>query len=307
MSLDGSRLRTVVCLLLFALASSPAAAQELEPRAYSRSPVGANFAAIGYAYSWGSILFDPAVPITDAEGRIHGYFVGYGRTFAIAGREVLATAAMPYARGSFNGRVVQRDSSTTRSGAADLRAKLSVNLVGGQALSPGEFARAPAQPVVVGVSLTVSAPTGQYYPSRLINIGTNRWAFKPEVGLSYNWRRRWYADVYGGVWYFTANPSFYPGGSRRQQDALVSTQGHLSYTFANRSWIAFESTWYNGGASHTNGGPASTRLDNARLGALLALQVAPRQSLKIGYNFGPSARVGSNFETVAVAYQLLWF
>ena len=47
------------------LAPSIARAQELEPRAYSPAPVGANFVLLAYSYPAGEVLFDPSLPITD--------------------------------------------------------------------------------------------------------------------------------------------------------------------------------------------------------------------------------------------------
>ena len=188
-----------------------------------------------------------------------------------------------------------------------MRAKLSVNLIGGPALSPNAFAGAKPRSVLAGVSVTVSAPTGKYLPEKVINIGANRWAIKPEAGVSYNWRRRWYTDLYGGAWFFSANSSFYPGASHRQQDPLPSLQGHLSYTLAKRTWAALDGTWFWGGGSHTNGGPAATRVNSKRIGAVMAVGLTPRQSLKLSYSFGASVRVGEDFRTAAIAYQFLWF
>jgi hypothetical protein len=301
----GRRLAALLTCAL--LCPSLAAAQELEPRAYSPSPVGANFASVAYVRSWGALLFDPTVPITNSEANVNGVTLGYGRTFPLGGVQALALVALPYAWGSFSGQVVDVDTSVTRSGVGDMRAKLSVNLIGSPALSPGAFAAAKPRSVVGGVSLTISAPTGQNYSEKLINIGANRWGFKPEAGISYNWRRKWYAELYGGVWFFSVNPSSYPGTSRRQQDPLTSLQGHFSYTLAKRSWAALDGTWFWGGDSHTNGGPAVARIDNKRVGALLAIGLTARQSVKISYSYGASTRVGDDFGMVGVAYQLLWF
>ena len=104
-----------------------------------------------------------------------------------------------------SGSVGEEARRITRSGLADPRLKLSVNLLGGRALTPQEFARAPrAQPTIVGVSLAVAPPLGQYTGRKLINIGANRWAFKPEVGVSHA-LGRWTIEGYGGVVLFTTN------------------------------------------------------------------------------------------------------
>jgi hypothetical protein len=290
------------------LVAASANAQELEPRAYSASPVGANFAGLTYQRSWGSLVFDPSVPITDATADLDGMGLGYGRTFGLGKIPSLIVVSLPYIHGEFRGKVVGTDSSVVRSGPGDMRVKLSVNLVGGPALKPQDFARRTPSSVVGGVSLTVSAPTGQNSPDRLINLGANRWGLKPEAGASWNWRRKWYTDLYAGTWFFTENPEAYPAGTvRRQQDPLSSVQAHVSYTFARRSWAALDGTWFWGGESHTNGGPGTARQDNKRAGVTLAIGLTAQQSLKFGYSYGASTRVGDDFGTVGVAYQLLWF
>jgi len=296
------------CVTGLLLIVASASAQELEPRAYSPSPVGANFAGVTYQRSWGSLMFDPSVPISDATADLDGFGLGYGRTFGLAGVQALAVVSLPYIHGEFRGKVVGNDSSTTRSGVGDMRVKLSVNLIGCRALKPQDFARRTPSSTVAGVSLTVSAPTGQNSPDRLINLGANRWGLKPEAGMSWNWRRKWYTDLYAGTWFFTENPEAYPAGTAsRQQDPLSSVQAHVSYTFAPRSWAALDGTWFWGGASHTNGGPGTARQDNKRVGALVALGLTASQSVKIVYSYGASTRVGDDFGTVGVAYQVLWF
>lgn len=292
---------------LWVLALSPAAtAQELEPRAYSPSPTGTNFLVLAFGESSGSVLFDPTIPITDVHAKLYTPAVGLGRTFGILGRQGLVTSALPYVWGNMQGKVLEQQSSITRSGLADLRVKLSLNLHGSPALTPEEFAKSPRHGLIVGTSLTVTAPTGQYDKAKLVNLGTNRWSFKPELGLSYPWKK-WYFDFYGGVWFFTTNGSFFPGESMRRQDPLPALQAHVSYTIRPRMWLALDSTWYGGGASRVNDRPPSDRLNSARLGATLSVPMGKRQSLKVSYSKGAFAQRGGNFSTLAVAWQFLWF
>ncbi len=296
---------SIACLSFFAL-SAAAAAQELEPRAYSPSPVGANFAVVGFGRSTGGVVTDPSLPVTDVSAHINGFNLGYGRTFGLLGRQALVIAALPYAWGDVEGSVGEQYRRITRSGLADLRAKLSVNLYGNPALPPAEFMKQRPKPFLVGASLTVSAPTGEYDSTKLINLGNNRWAFKPEVGISYTWKRLNF-DLYGGAWFFTENPAFYPGGSTKQQDPLASLQAHVSYTISQGFWAALDSTWYSGGATHVNGDPPTARLNNSRLGVTVSVPVAARQSVKLAYSEGASVRTGSDFKVISVAWQLLWF
>ena len=297
--------KSTVILLLAMLCSIGAGAQELEPRAYSASPIGTNFLVVGIGRSSGDVVFDPTVPITDVHADINAATLGAGRTFNLAGHLLLATVALPYVWGEITGKVFEQAASTIRSGLGDARMKVSVNLRGTPALTPAEFAKAPRL-TNVGMSLTVLAPAGQYYPGKLINIGTNRWAFKPEVGLSHP-IGHWFLDAAGGVWLFTANDRFYQGDSTRTQDPLFVFQAHASYNVTRRAWAAVDGTWYGGAAVRVDGGPPTSRQNNARLGATLSVPVGASQSIKLGFSTGASTRTGSDFTTVAIAWQYLWF
>ncbi len=236
-------------LALFMTLSCIAAAQDLEPRAYSPSPVGANFFIASYGYQSGNVLFDSAVPITDAEVKLNSSVMVYGRTFGVLGRSASAFAALPYVWGEASGQVLEEQRTITRSGLADLRMRFAMNIVGGKALTPREFAvRKPS--TTLGASLTVVAPTGQYDPAKLVNIGSNRWSFKPEVGLSHP-IGRWYFELYGGVWLFTDNKNFF-GGSLREQKPIATIQTHVSYTVRPRLWVSANATYFTGGRTVIN-------------------------------------------------------
>lgn len=277
-------------------------AQELEPRAYSPSPVGANFLVAGYLHSSGDVVFDASVPF-DVDAQLNAGTVGYGRTFGILGRAANVLMAAPYVWGDITGSTNERSRSITRSGFGDPRFKATVNLIGGPALTPAEFAaRTPR--TTLGASLTVVPPLGEYDSSKLINIGTNRWAFKPELGVSVP-IGRWFLDGYAGVWLYTDNDNFF-GGSHREQDPIATLQLHASYTFRPRLWLAFDSTWYSGGQATIDGVERSNRLENTRIGATLSLPIGAQQSLKFTWSEGASTRAGGDFTTYGVAWQYMW-
>jgi hypothetical protein len=167
-----------------------------------------------------------------------------------------------------------------------------------------EFIRAPRK-TIFGTSLTVVAPSGQYYPTKLINLGTNRWGFKPEIGVAVP-KGRWDVDAYLGVWLFTSNTNFYPGGLTRSQDPVVALQGHVSYTFRPRLWAAFNATWYRGGSAQVEGGAPIGAMNNSRLGATMSIPAGRRQSFKLAYSSGVVVRTGTNFQTLSVGWQWLW-
>ncbi len=291
-------------LFLGVAAAAPAWAQQLEPRAYSPAPVGANFFGVGYANSRGDVVFDPSLPFSDVRANVNAIAPFYARTFGLFGRLASVRAVLPYAWGTVEGNVGETFNRVTRSGLGDAALRFGCNVVGNPALSPRDFAaRKPG--TTLGASLTISGPTGQYDSSKLINIGTNRWAFKPELGLSQP-LGKWWLELYAGVWFFTTNRDFY-GGQTRAQDPLTVVQGHVSYTFRPRLWLALDGTWYGGGSTTVNDVANADRQENSRVGLTLAVPVARDHGLSFAYAKGTTTRVGSKLDTLSVAWQFLWF
>jgi len=278
--------------------------QDLEPRAYSAAPVGTHFLIMGLGYSSGSVLFDPSLPFTDVTARIGLAAISYAQTFNLIRRTASLAVFLPYALGKMSGQVGEDLTAITRSGFSDVRARISVNLIGSRARSLQEFARRkPA--TTLGACLVVVAPTGQYDPLRLINIGTNRWAFRPEFGLSHP-MGHWVLDLAAGVWLYTDNTNF-NGGRRRSQDALWTTQGHVSYTFRPGLWLAAGATFYAGGRTSVDGVEMQDRLENFRCGLMLAVPFAKAYALKFNWSTGVVTRIGGNFSAYMVAFQYRWF
>jgi len=285
----------------------PGLAQDLEPRAYSPSPVGLNFLVLGFGYSTGSVLVDPSLPVSNVKANLNIPTAGYGRTFGLLGRQSLLTVGLPYVWGDISGDVGEQRRNIRRSGLADLRMKFSINLHGNPARSPEEFAQLWKRSFAVGASLAVQAPSGQYDPAKLINIGTNRWAFNPQIGVSYPFKKRLELDLYFGTWLYTHNTDFFPGKQLRLQDPVTELQGHVSYTFRTRLWIAGDINWYRGGATTINHGPPIGEQNNSRAGVTFSAPFGTKQSVKIAYSDGTVARIGSNFKTVSVGWQYAWF
>jgi hypothetical protein len=291
-----------IVLLLGAAGTAPA--QQLEPRAYSPAPVGVSFFGTAYFYSSGGWALDPSVPITNVYARIQTVVPFYGHTFAFFGRLANAGIAVPFAHADIHGDVKDQPRSVDRTGFGDPAFRFSVNLIGLPALTPKEFfARKPE--TTLGASLVVVAPLGQYDSAKLINLGSNRWVFKPELGLSHP-MGHWDLELYAGAWLFTANDEYY-GGTVRRQDPLVYGQAHVVYTFLPHLWLALDYTYYTGGTSRVNGLYSNDRQDNSRTGVTFAVPVNPEQSLKFTWARGVTTRIGDSYDTIGVAWQYVWF
>jgi hypothetical protein len=299
----GTRGWGAAALALVLLGALPAAAQELEPRAYVPVPPGFNVVMLGYAYSEGGIVTDPALPVTDIDASVHMAIAYYGRTFALFGRSASAGLILPWGHGDVEGSVGEERRSVTRVGGGDPRFRVVVNLLGGPALSPQEMRKRGMQ-TSLGLGFTVVAPWGEYDSDRLINIGTNRWSYKTELGLIYP-RGRWMFELYGGVWVYRDNPDYF-GGHVRSQDPVASVQGHLSYNITPLLWAGLDLTYYYGGETSLDGGPDSALQSNTRTGLTVSIPVARRQAVKFACSRGVIVRFGSNFTTCTAGWQMLW-
>ena len=278
-------------------------AQELEPRAYSASPVGANFAFVGYSWSGGQVLVDESLPVSDVESRIDSLITGYSRTFGLAGRASSLAVTVPWFWATMSGNVGESRRAVERVGLGDVRLRLAVNLLGGPALSPAEFATRQ-QRTTLGASLTVVAPTGEYDGTKLVNLGSNRWSFKPELGVSIP-LGKWFIEGSAGAWLFTDNDDFF-GGARREQDPLTLLQLHGGYQFHPGFWIAADANYYRGGESTIDGVARKDLQANSRYGLTLSVRLAPGLSAKLAAATGLTTRTGTDYDTVLLAVQYLW-
>jgi hypothetical protein len=186
-----------------------------------------------------------------------------------------------------------------------------VNLKGGPAMQPDEFMKWQ-QKLLIGVSFKIVPPTGQYDPTKLINWGTNRWAFKPELGVSRRWGH-WVLDTYGGVWFFTTNPEFFShntfvtGTQSQSQGPIVTVEGHLSYDFKPRLWVSLDANFWYGGRTSLNGVVSpNTVQENSRIGVTTSVPITKRQSLKMSYNHGAYTKYGGTYNNVSVGWQYSW-
>jgi hypothetical protein len=248
---------------------------------------------------------DPDAPIQNVEAEASSALSGGGYTFGLLGHQARVLAVLPYVWGSISADINGERQSRALNGLIDPRIKFSIALAGAQALTPEEFARTP-RTTVIGASLSVMPPLGRYESGQLINLGFNRWGFKPEIGLSHP-TGRWTLDCSAGVWFFTTNDSYFPGTAKREQDPVIALQAHVSYDFDSGIWMALNGTWFSGGQTHVNNVALPDRKNSTRLGATLSLPMSAQQSLKFTYSTGIATRRCADFDTFIVTWQLVTF
>jgi hypothetical protein len=286
-----------------AVAASPASAQAIEPRAYSNAPVGVNFLVAGYAYTQGGVSFDSSLPLSKPALDTSSAVVGYVRVLDLWGMSAKFDVIAPLV--ALSGSAIFEEATLRRdiSGLADPKFRLTMHFFGAPALSLKEFASF-RQDLIVGASLQVSVPVGQYDETRLVNLGTNRWSVKPELGVS-KALGRWTLEGAAAVTLYTDNERFYPDRVR-SQEPLYSLQAHAIYSFGSGVWGSLDGTYFTGGRTTVDGSLNQDLQQNWRVGATLAFPVGTRNSIKLYGSSGVSARTGNDFDLVGIAWQYRW-
>jgi Putative MetA-pathway of phenol degradation len=293
------------CLGALLLIGAVAQAQELDPRTYSPAPVGTAIVVGGFGRSHGGFILDPSLGIDNVEADLWFTTTGFGYYFDLGGRQARVLAVLPVAWGDVSGEVGNELQRQDLEGPTDPRFKLSVGLLGAPALTLDELAKAPRR-TVLGASLTVVPPWGEYSSAQLINLGNNRWAFKPEIGIAQP-AGGFSLEAYAGVWLFTDNGAYFPGHAEKRQDPVVSLQGHIGRSLRGRAWLAFDGTWFSGGRSEVDGIASPDRQSNVRLGGTLSIPLTREQSIKLVYSTGTKTRRGSDYNTFSVTWQKVRF
>jgi hypothetical protein len=292
-----------ILLLLFSLQLIQA--QSLEPRLYSNAPVGLNFLVIGYSYSNGALPNIPSLGLKDPNLTVDTGFLAYARVFEAFGQSGKFDIILPFAKVHGTAydnanKLLQRDVT----GVADTKLRLSYNFFGAPALSMKKYA-AYKQKTIIGSSLQITIPTGNYDATKLVNISTNRWAIKPSIGISQA-LGRFILEADIDAEFYTANNDYF-GHTERKQDPLYSTQIHLIYNFNKGAWFGLDANYFWGGDYKIDGVYAQKQLENSRMGLTVALPLNKTNSIKLYGSRGVVSRIGTNFDIVGFAWQYHWF
>ncbi len=298
--------KAAVCYFIFLiLFHFSVRAQDLEARSYAVVPKGLHALAGSFTYSSGNVISGLTSPIQDLDVKTSAFGIAYVQTFSFFNKLARVALSLPGGHLSGTAKAYGVDTSGSRTGFYDGRIKFGVNLLGSPVMAPRDF-RKFQEHTVLGASLVISVPIGQYYSDKLINMGTNRWGFKPEIGISHR-EGRFYYEMYTGVWFFTANNRYYKNTSQLDQKSLFSFQAHVDYVFKSSCWLAVNGGYADGGSTTLNGIERDDAQRNWRLGTTFSLPLNIHQSLKAMINTGVATRAGQNYTAYTIVYQYSWF
>lgn len=294
----------IIVILAVLIFPKLALSQEMEPRNYSSIPIHLNALVLSYSYSDGNIITEGTTPIQDLNLKTNSIVLGGLRSFGLLGKLCKVQVAAPFIFLNGTAKLRGTDTSGSRTGFGDSRIKLIMNVIGTPALLPKDFMKFKEE-FVLGTSLVVSVPTGLYYDDKLINLGSNRWGFKPELGMSYN-KGPVFFEFFTGVWMFTKNTEYLKTNTITQ-NPLFALQFNVSYFFPSKIWFAVNSTYVTGGETKVNGVVQNNFQKNFNLGLTLSVPIDVNNSIRLNASTGVETRAGGDFSTISLAYQYMWF
>ncbi len=308
------RIRVLVRRVLAILAALPpvavlfcmtAYAQELAPRAYWPLPQGTNVFVLAYQHSSGDIVTDPSLPITGVDSDIDYLQISYQRTFSWLGRTANVQLSVPFSQGVTEGSVEGVFRRRKTSGMTDARARLSINLKGAPSMDAAGFQALRANPeTIIGLSLLIQAPSGEYQPDKVINLGTNRWSVKPAIGVIWPLGPGWLLEFEIGTWFFGDNHDFL--GETRSQDPIVSTEFHLIKRIRPGLWASLDANYYVGGRTNIGDNEQANLQRNSRLGATVVFPFKGRHAVRGSFSTGAATKSGGDYEILSLSYIFAW-
>ncbi|UCE42053.1 MAG: transporter [Candidatus Aminicenantes bacterium] len=293
----------LLLLILCSLFPHEGIAQELEPRAQAPAPIKMNIFILAYAYSSGNVLLDPALPIEDPKAIANTFTLAYATTLNFFGRLAKFDIVVPIGHGSWEATVEGQGARVKRTGFGDPLVRLGINFIGAPALYGREYIKFK-ETFIAGASIQMRLPLGQYDGDKLVNLGTNRWMFKPKVGASLH-LGRWIVETSLSAAYFSRNADFF-GGNTLWQKSLYTLQMHLAYKFRRGFWFAtsFGRNW--GGETFLNGNGMKNPQNNSRFGLTLAVPISGGHAITMSFSSGVTTRYGADFDSLICSYQYRW-
>lgn len=273
----------------------------MSPRAYWPAPTGTKLVLAGYSYSSGDIVTDVSAPITGVDSSINSAVVGYQQTLDLFGRTANIKFELPYVVGTTTGSYMGESARADVSGMGDIALTLSINLLGAPAMDREGFRELLRDPgPILGASIRVVAPTGEYDGDKLINIGTNRWAARLQLGYIQPLARQWALEISGGAWFFEANDDFL--AYTREQDPIAAIEFHLIRVTRVGIWASLDGNYYFGGRSYLDDERRADFQRNSRMGITLAWPFKQRHLIKAGFSRGVATESGGDYTIASLSY-----
>ena len=302
------RLLKLILLLLFLCCCDISFSQDIEPRRWNALPLNTNVVGVGYAHTNGDILFDPLLQAEDVTVKINTLVASYVRPFQMGKKLARLDVVLPYNNGNWEGLLTGVPTRIHRDGFSDPRIRLSLNLTGPSA-STGkelrEYISEHKKYTIVGVSLAITLPLGQYFEEKVINLGQNQFVFCPQVGFVHNWNK-WSYELTGSIIFYTKNPNF-TNGKDKILDPVFALQTHLIRSFKPRYWASVSLSYGLGGKSVVNRQPNNDERGDIQTGLAFGFPLLKNQGMKAFYIHSETTKdIGANLDVLGIGWSVLF-
>lgn len=146
--------------------------------------------------------------------------------------------------------------------------------------------------------------TVRYWPDKLINAGTNRWAVRPALGVIWPVRPTLLLEFEFGAWFFGDNGDFL--GTTRQQDPIFSSEFHVVKRIRPGFWASLDLNYYAGGRTTVGQDQRLDRQRNSRIGGTVVLPFKDRNAIRLSYSTGIATRTGGDYDSISLNYFYAW-
>ena len=295
-------------LLLLFLYSSSCFGEDLEPRRWAHLPIDKNFIGAAYAYTEADIDFDPVLKIENGQMEMHTWAAKYIRTFELFEKMARIDILQLYQDGRWNGLLDGVPTTIKRNGLFDTNLRFAINLYGSPPLKGKEYATfraSSAVETIIGVGLSAQLPTGKYMDDKLINLGTNRYTFRPQFGLVHS-RGNWSMETTGVVALYSDNSEFF-NGQKLEQDPLYIIHCHLIYSFRPGLWAGASAGYDYGGKSTVDGTAKDDLKQNLYWAFSFGFPISRHLGAKIAYiGARTQESTGSDSDTLTIGLSAHW-
>ena len=282
-----------------------ALSQDVEPQRWNPIPLGTHILGAGYSYTSGDVFFDPLLQAEDVKIKAHSLAVSFAQPFKVGNKLGSVSLLLPFSIADWSGLLSGEPTGLNRTGFADPRLRASVLLAGppaGNAMEIRQYKIDNPTYTSFGVSLAITFPFGEYFADKLINLGSNRFVFRPQAGMIHYWGQ-WSFELTSSVFIYTRNPDFF-NDTERGQRPTFAFQSHLVRQFRKSAWVSLSAGYGLGGESIISRQPKGDFRSNLLGSAAYSLMIAQRQGLKFTYIRAQALEaIGSNTDN----FLLAWF
>ena len=271
---------------------------------YDNNLVGINQIEFSYAYVHANSSIDSSLIIAGARLNLDQGTISYTRYFGVANHTTWVSAGVPIA--GLGGEVAGTNIRNSISGDGDSSYQVGTLLIGGPALNSSQFENYKPT-TIFGVSLSITAPTGSYDSTKILNLGAERWSFKPEFALSHPFgpHQKWQLDAYVNSYFYTHNTS-YRGRTILRQEPLPGFEGHISYALNDKMWVSADTRYSFRGTTLVNGVDQDNSQRNFILGSEVNVSINARNSLLFEFGKALVHQNGPASVGFSVKYDYTW-